>query len=418
MPIRRALALLLTLAAACATANRPAASDLDTAYRNRDFFGLRDRLAANPSAAGDERDFFTAAVANAFNRLDDAHAAVARARTTAPATRRLDLLRLALDNAQRRGAYREGRAVAEEILAGFPNGEKSILDDVRNTLRMMTALGDAAPQRVTIHGPTSLTMSKNAMGGRELPVTIDGTPRAYIVDSGANYSVLMRSEADALGLEVRAAGLDIGVSTGAKITADLAVAKRMTIGNAELENVVFLVMPDSFLTFSDGAKIPGIIGYPVLNGLHEIRVHRDGTLAIPEQPRAGSEQNLANNESDLLVQARAGQSLVRCRFDSGAAHTMFYVPFFEANREMVLATGKARKANLSGLGSERAVDAYKLPLLSMRVGGFPITLHDADVFSAPLGAEREPIDCNLAHDAFDQAAEYDLNFDAMTLVLR
>lgn len=56
----------------------------------------------------------------------------------------------------------------------------------------------------------------------------------------------------------------MGTSTGSRVTADVAVAPRVRLGQVELANVVFLVLPDEALTFGPTFRIPGLIGFPVI----------------------------------------------------------------------------------------------------------------------------------------------------------
>jgi len=70
-----------------------------------------------------------------------------------------------------------------------------------------------------------------------------------ILDTGANHSTLIRSEAKRLNLKVLPAGIELG--TGAKLTADAAVAPLLKIGNLEYHHVAFLVVPDAAFTLKN-----------------------------------------------------------------------------------------------------------------------------------------------------------------------
>lgn len=75
-----------------------------------------------------------------------------------------------------------------------------------------------------------------------VPLQIDGAARACLLDTGTNYSGLIRSEVERLGLEIRPAGLEVETSTDATVTAD--VGDSLRIDGVLLSDVVLLVLPD------------------------------------------------------------------------------------------------------------------------------------------------------------------------------
>lgn len=77
--------------------------------------------------------------------------------------------------------------------------------DDRNLLRATRTLTDVPPQRVDARAATTLP----EVGRTHVELTIGDSVRGYAIDTGANFSVLIRSEAEGLGLEVREAGLEV-----------------------------------------------------------------------------------------------------------------------------------------------------------------------------------------------------------------
>nr|MDP2529235.1 hypothetical protein [Candidatus Palauibacterales bacterium] len=62
----------------------------------------------------------------------------------------------------------------------------------------LRAVRDVPPQ--SVEERRGATLQPGERGG--VAVSIDSTPRRYAFDSGANFSVLVRSEAEGLGLEI------------------------------------------------------------------------------------------------------------------------------------------------------------------------------------------------------------------------
>lgn len=69
----------------------------------------------------------------------------------------------------------------------------------------------------------------------------------------------MRSEAEALDLQIRPVGPTVGSSTDTSVKADLAVEAPLTVGRIVYRNLVFLVLPDRAPTFKDGFQIRGFL---------------------------------------------------------------------------------------------------------------------------------------------------------------
>ena len=92
--------------------------------------------------------------------------------------------------------------------------------------------------------------------------------------------------------------------------------------------VVFLVLDDSLLTFPGGFQIPGLIGFPVIEQMIEVRFSRDGQLSVPETAPPRAQRNLALDELTPLVRIRAHDAPLLCRLDTGAGTTEFYEPFY------------------------------------------------------------------------------------------
>src|SRR5581483_1560805 len=136
-----------------------------------------------------------------------------------------------------------------------------------------------------------------------LPVSVDGQPGEFFLDSDANFSFLSESEARNLGLTVRDSGSTIHGVTGGESAFRVAVAEHLQIGNVDLENVVFLVLPDSeeaFRNFSPAQQ--GAIGLPVLLALRRVRFTAQGSVEIGTAAEDKSaEPNLCFDGLDPVV---------------------------------------------------------------------------------------------------------------------
>lgn len=415
-----AASLVLGALAACTVA--PRGQDLGPLYEAHDYFALRDRLARAGSDPSPETTFYRAAVRHAFNDPRGSNALLGGLLEPAAGLRAdlvLDAWRLRRDNSLRLHDYGTALEAARIVLERMKADGTQDADDAGNMVRMLEALADVPPQRVAARGHSVIQLQRAATGLR-VPLTINGAPRAWLFDTGANYSVVMRSEAEALGMSVRRAGIAVGNSVGGRIEADLAVAERLSIGRVDLRNVVFLVFDDALLSFPDeGVHIHGIVGFPVMEAMGEVRFRGDA-MEVPDTVSERAVQNLAFEQLEPLLQVGYGDDALLCRFDTGATATEFYEPFYRRYRQRVESTGTRREARTAGVGEEREIAAWTLPEVTLRIGGASVKLVEPDVYQKALGDDPDDnyLDCNLGQDALAGFDEYVINFRSMSVLLR
>lgn len=433
--MRRLLCASTLLGLAVATpqagAQRPSrAADLATATRPitwaealrwqhaRDYFGLRARLETVADSETPPARFARAVVQQAFNRPAESNATAAAllARGRMSDTLRAEVLRLEMDNDLRLFDYAGGLRAADSLLAHASVLNAATRKDVANTRRILSALAATPPQTVESRGETLVQLRD----GR-IPVTMNDSERTYVFDTGANLSTIMRSEAAAVGLHILPAGLDVGTSTTTRVTADLGVADRVTIGNFVFRNVVFLVLDDKLLTFNNGAfRIPGIIGFPVIEQMGEVRFERGGKIEVPAQPPFRSEANLALAQLTPLTQAKWHGSTLLCSLDTGADGTEFYSRFYDAHRAFVDSTSRPAVRKFGGAGGIQTTPVRIVPNLSFALGDTTATLDSAAVLTKSIAQDAHDNyrDCNVGHDVFDAFSSLILNFRDMAFVLR
>jgi hypothetical protein len=311
--------------------------------------------------------------------------------------------------------YREALDSARAILAGpADRQDPALMAEIRGTLPLYAALAEVPPQETEIKAMSRLTL--DAYG--RIPVEIEGANRRFALDTGANLSVIMRSEAEKLGLAIRPAGIEVSTSTTKKVLADVAVAGEVRIGKVFFRNVVFLVFPDEHLTFADGNRIPGLVGFPVVEAMQEVRFRRDGVIEIPNRPQSRHSRNLALDNLDPLVRVRYRKDDLVCRLDTGAGQSTFYQPFYERYREQIESFGKHTTVQVGGIGGLQEMPAFRLRKIGLSLAGAGGTLRDVDVYTRPIRPPPENyLYCNLGLDVLQSFRAYVINFRDMALVL-
>ena len=182
--------------------------------------------------------------------------------------------------------------------------------------------------------------------------------------------------------------------------------------------MVFLVFPDRLLTFPGGVRIPGILGFPVLEAMGEVRYMGGQSLEIPKTPPPRPPHSLALDQLKLLTPIGYGGRTLVCRVDTGADRTVFYEPFFRAFGDLVKKTGTPHTTRAGGVGGIREIPGFRLPSLRLTLAGRPVSLGPVDVYSKSITDARDNTAYrNLGQDVLGTFDFYAFNFRSMSLVL-
>lgn len=390
-------------------------AEMTEVYERGDFWELRDRLEAHPDLEAPRAHLLRAEVAHAFNdplRSNEHLSRFQAAGETPPDSLNARVARLRFRNHLRLHEY--GSALeAGRALLSLPAVDSIMRADVDNELKAMEALADVPPQRLVDRAASRIHRLAN---GR-IPVQVGDSLRGYVLDTGANLSTMMRSEAESLGLTIRNTGMKVGTSTGTMVAADVAVAPRLRLGETTLESVVFLVVPDEVLTFGPDFRIPGIIGFPVIDALGELRYARGGTVEIPDRVPERDVNNLAMDYLTPLVRIRVLQRDAVCELDTGANRTSLHLPFVERYRAEVEAAGSIDTFRTAGVGGERRIPGYAFSDIRIELGDTAAVLPRLSAYTESVAAGNdEGADCRLGLDVLSTFDGYLLNFRSMAFL--
>jgi predicted aspartyl protease len=412
------LALLCLFLCACAPSKTWTArelQELQQLFEARDYFELREKIEAHPESGSPAALFYRAAVETAFNRPAASNQTLRRIfpDPMLPDSLKDDLMIMQFYNFMRLHRYMDALEASSEIL-NLRHLDQERARDIRNISRMARALKDTPAQHVIKHADSELKIVQKT----HLVLTINGRQRDYAYDTGANYSFLIRSEAEALGLPVLDAGLEVGSSTDLRVRADVAVADSLRVANIALRNVVFLVFPDEMFTFPDGFQIRGVVGFPVLEALGEIRFRKDGALFVPREPPKRAPHNLALANFVLLTRmVYEGEALV-ARLDTGAGKTEFYEPFFRRYFSTSPDPNRFDAIQSGGAGGVRELPVYRLGRVNLIVGNRTVTLDSAYAYTRALTSDSENyLFANIGLDLLLSFNEFILNFQDMAFLL-
>jgi clan AA aspartic protease (TIGR02281 family) len=314
----------------------------------------------------------------------------------------------------RLGKNREALQQLDGMLAIKPNSL-----DVQNMRPLFAGLSRYPDQSL---GKKHSTKVSGATVSREwltIPVSIHGKALNWIVDTGANISGISEAEARMLGLSIGDEQANFQDANGGSAAVRTTVVDRLEIGDMEIRNVPFTVIPDSQPPFNE--MQPGtraILGFTFLSALKAIGWTSDGTFEIgfPSGPNENMQANLWFDGLSPVTRVRFQNRDLDFALDTGdGAGTQLWSRFAADYASLVKEHGTKSTRKVTQMGGSKERDIVSLPELELQVGGFDTVLKPAEVFSKPVGNDsRYGL---LGMDLLTQARTVKVDFRSMTVQL-
>ena len=217
-------------------------------------------------------------------------------------------------------------------------------------------------------------------GQIEVAVTVNGTPAAFVLDTGSEYSIVSTRLAQS-----------IGVRTEHRGARDFGDGVTLGIGPLALDNQRVMVMPfDTY--YARGRKIEGLLGFDVFERYavtidwsaktltfreHAAFVAPRTAIAIPIE-FSGRLPVIAT-----LLRLEDRSVPARLMVDTGASQSvMLRHPYATANRLFDLAKGERTAPSLAD-GTRRLVT---IPARELAVGGLTFDRPEVLAFAEPIGS--------------------------------
>lgn len=320
------------------------------------------------------------------------------------------------------------RACYSAFRAALQLSPRSFDLEKRQDMASCQALAKVKPMQVVRETPGSLPITRDMVDLIRVPVKIDGVQHKAVVDTGAGFSTISASAAKSAGITMLRQTLSVGTASRRAVAMRLGVARRLLIGNATLTNVVFIVLPDSDLSFPHGYRVNAVIGLPVLMALgHRLEFVNSGAPALLyDVPRGrpdgqtGSDSNmlLAGLTPLVLVHVPGADNPLRMILDTGSPITEF------AHDAIVdapaLLMHPKRHVSLPAVGAGGVVTERRgliLTDVALIIGGRQFKLKSVPVNSAAGAISSYRIDGLLGQNVLRQGARWTLDFNTMTLAV-
>lgn len=403
--------LAMSFIQSAATANSP---DADLADFQLD--QVQGELEKMPR--GPERDCLAGLLANRRGQVDQSVELLNRAlpalRETRDVRASLTLKTLA-DDYTKTFAYEAAAKAYDDLFALFPEQNRGGTRDDAGVLHLLAGV---KPMTIAWRGPTRLRTIRNAIGSKVTKLEVNGIKEWWLLDTGANYSVVSRSFARRLDLKVLPGSAQTGAGgTGLENPLQAAVIPSMQIGGATLHNVVVLILDDANLKISLGDQsyqINAILGYPVFQAMRVITFTHSGEFEAGKSAyRSGSGTPMYMRRLVPVVNLRANGVALPFTLDTGASGTDLSVRYYERFKDSDL-SWKQDEDEGAGAGGSIKRRIYKQPLLRLAVGDKVALLRDVSITPKKMNSGLDELYGNIGQDLFTSFESFTFDFADMT----
>jgi hypothetical protein len=420
----KGISLILLLGCCFEESRAQQLSNPDSLLKHKQFFVLRELINKPGNAIPEfQRAYFTAFINNFFNKpgqsnnditlLQDKYAG------KLPVEKRIELLKLKQDNDLKLFEYQAAYEHTRQLLSDFgPQLTKDDKEDAENSIIIWKNLVGVQKQQTLIQKDTRITTARDMAGLMTIPVAFGTYQDAYVFDTGANISVITESNAKKAQLQIVGDTFQVDAITGIKIKARTGVCPELKMGDLVVRNVVFLVFPDSALSFAGGKyTISGIIGFPVIASMNEVRINKAGYIDIPVKSTVMPVHNFGLDGLTPVVNLDYKGTMLPFTFDTGAQVTQLNRSFYDLYKPEIQGQGVASEIKMGGAGGANSLKGYNLPTVSFKLYDKIINLANIHVKISTLVSKDNYYFGNLGQDAFNKFNELLINFEHMYVML-
>lgn len=417
------LASLILLFPVSATERLAASSKgLDADIEQFNMIDLEAALRTMP--AGPDHDYFAGILSNADNHVDESIQLLNRAlpamRKSRP-DRAVAALRALADDYNKVFRYGDAASAYEDLINNFSSHMSAQdLKDVKDDLPLAKILSHVPAQTIAWDGPVVLRTKRNPLDSQNAALTVNGVQGPWLLDTGANLSVVSQSFAQRLHLDLLpgAAQTQAGL-TGIENPVRAALLPTLQIAGATLHNVVVMVLPDSNLNINLGKstyQIDGILGYPVFQALGKITFFHDGKFEARGTEFNWPGARMFMRRLSPIVECRVEGKTLSFAFDTGASDTTLFIRYFREFRSESR-HWKKQHERTGGAGGVVTREVYVQPELRLGIGDKTAVLKDVSIYTESTGAGNDERYGNLGEDVPNGFESFTLDFGKMTFTL-
>ncbi|MFI0430848.1 retropepsin-like aspartic protease [Mariniflexile sp. HMF6888] len=398
---------------------------LDSLIEIQDYFKLRQSLISKKDELSKEHVlYYEAIVLNIFNELSKSNSKIEELLSfeslSLTDTMLNKLYNTKLLNHINLYQYRKAREVSELILKSYNHlNDSSKIEMLENELKIWKSLENSSSQEIVKNSDVSFPLIKDKVGLFNIDVSMNGQTKNYIFDTGANISVIKRSLVEELGLSYIESDFYVTAFTGEKVDSDLAVADKLKIGNLIFKNVVFLVLNDEDISFPQiDYYINGIIGFPVIEAMDEVRISKNDTIFTPKEPIDYKQENFALDGLTPIIAVKYQKDTLSFGFDTGARTTSLYVPFYKKYQKAIDKSYTPQTFKSGSAGGVVEFEGFLMDSIPLSVGNSTASLKSLQLHKNEIKTDVSNFYGNLGQDFIKQFDEMIISFKYSSVVFK
>jgi len=316
--------------------------------------------------------------------------------------------------------YAKATEASKMLIDNFQHIEDSAdYVELLNEHKIWKALSHSPAQSLEINKDCEIPMKRDKVGLMNVISNINGDSVNFLFDTGANFSVMIRSLANKLDIDIIDADFYVTAATGKRVACDLAIIKEIQIADIWVYNSVFLVMEDKDLSFPQIDYYPnGAIGFPIIEAMEELRFDHEGKIFVPTEPTAYSFDNLALNGLMPILAVNYLDDTLQFHFDTGASNTTFYSPFYNKYQKQIEQEYTLQTFSVGSGGGNKDFEGFIIDHIQLGVANSAATIDRARIHKNPLTHQTETMHGNFGQDYIKQFEQMILSFKYSSVVFK
>lgn len=399
------------------TSNTKVLNQLGKLYEELDFFKLKTTYEAKKDELSEAHSLYFEGVINkVFNKPEVSNQAIekllALENSKINDTLLSNLYRAKLENHINLFEYAKATQTSEYIQTNFQSLlDSSDMEMLRNEIKIWRALREVPKQQVIKNDDHVIHMYRDKVGLFNVDVIFGDSTENLLFDTGANFSAIVKSLVDKLGLKYIESDFYVTAATGVRVKSGIAIADEISLGGIIFKNVFFLVLDDKDLSFPQIDYYPkGAIGFPVIEAMDEIRINKENQIFVPQNPVQYTLNNFALNGLMPIIAAKYNSDTLRFDFDTGATATSLYPLFYKKYKAEIEKNYEKETFESGSGGGTIEFEGYVLKDIKLKIANSQATLNKVRLHSEKFGSSESKVHGNFGQDYIKQFDEMIISF--------
>jgi len=400
-------------------------SKLENLIETEDFFKLKAVYNENIAKLSDKHSlYFSAIINNVFNKAEESNKDIDIILADYPTSLNDTLLNKLywkkILNHINLYEYHEAAKTSDYIQTNYlALNDSSEVSTLQNEIKIWKALKDVPKQEIIKTDDATIPMTRDKVGLLNIDIAFGDSVKNVLFDTGANFSVMIRSLAEELGYQIIEADFYVTAATGKKVKSDITIADELNIGGIIFKNVFFLVIDDENLSFPQiDYYINGAIGFPVIEAMDEIQINKENQIFVPKNPVEYKYNNFALNGLMPIIAVEYKGDTLRLNFDTGATSTSLYPQFYKDYKNEIVNKYEKEIFTSGSGGGMIDFEGYIINDVIFKVGDSETRLDSLRLHVENIGGEESNFHGNFGQDYIKQFDEMIMSFKYSSILFK